>query len=633
MKLHCTSHGLVLLAAFAVAAGSVAIGVSPAQAKDGAREAREASKEAARQAEELAKQAQEQAREQAKQAQEQAREQAREAREQAREQARQARASNSNSDAGTSRENQGSGKTNSAATEQSKPDGSGSKSGVDSANGDKTGAKTSDKDKSAAADKSGDKSGASAPEDNKVPGTVAEWLQDVLKPAAKPAAQAATPAAALAAAPAVGPAPAKVQPAAPLTPGAGKLAGHNTPQLPSGRPEMLAVNMSPKGLARAVALGFSANGATQVSRIDLGLTRLVAPAGMSAEQARDLLRQALPGEGVEINQKYRIYRTANGVQPASLATPAKPPTPMATPCGTDRCFGSAVINWRQPLQECARSIRIGVIDTGYDAGHPAFHNRTIHPFRSPSAGHEKSPDWHGTGVLALLAGDAKSGTPGLVPLAKFYLADIFFADSDGAPASDTASLLAALDWLDKQSVKIVNMSLTGPPDELLKAAITGLSAKGIIFVAAVGNDGPAAPPSYPAAYQPVVAVTAVDKDMISYRYASRGAHVSVSAPGVDIWTALPNGQAGYHSGTSFAVPFVTAVLATVYKDLTTKSKKAFLDQADITDLGADGPDPIYGRGLLKAPLTCRPDPAPVPSKTQAIVSAVSGAAIQVSAGR
>ena len=231
--------------------------------------------------------------------------------------------------------------------------------------------------------------------------------------------------------------------------------------------------------------------------------------------------------------------------------------------------------------------------------------------------------------LALLAGDAKSGTPGLVPLAKFYLADIFFADSDGAPASDTASLLAALDWLDKQHVKIINMSLTGPPDELLRTAITELSKKDIIFVAAVGNDGPAAPPSYPAAYEPVVAVTAVDKDKISYRYASRGTHVSVAAPGVDIWTALPNGQAGYHSGTSFAVPYVTAVLATVYKDLPIKTKAGFLKQANIDDLGAPGPDPIYGQGLLMAPLSCRPDARPVPAQP----AVMPEAAIQVSSGR
>lgn len=610
MNFRWTSQCLALAVALAACATSTVVAVQPASARskeDGAKDAQDAAKEAARQAAE-------QAREQAKQAAEHAREQAKQAQEQAR-QAQKHSNEGSNAAEGQKTDN----RQASTPVEQGKTAGGGEKAAGETTRGDVTGGKSGDKDKPASAGKSGPRTA----EESKVPGTVAEWLQGVFAPASKQAAPAAP-----ARVPAPAPAPDKVPPA-PQTPGTGKVAGHDTPPLPSDRPEMLAVNVSQKGLARAVALGFHVNGTTQVSRIDLGLTRLVAPVGMTAEQARDLLRQELPGEGVEINQQYRIYKTATGVQPAALADPVKPATPMATPCGTDRCFGSSIINWKQPLQDCARTIKIGVIDTGYDAGHPTFRNRTIHPFRSPAAGHEKSPDWHGTGVLALLAGDAKSGTPGLVPLAKFYLADIFFADTDGAPASDTASLLAALDWLEKQHVRIINMSLTGPPDELLKTAIVKLSAKDIIFVAAVGNDGPAAPPSYPAAYEPVVAVTAVDKDLISYRYASRGEHVDVAAPGVDIWTALPGGQAGYHSGTSFAVPYVTAVLATVYKDLAQKTKAGFLKQANIVDLGAPGHDPIYGQGLLMAPLSCRPDAVPVP----ATASVVSGATVQASAGR
>ncbi|MEQ1652445.1 MAG: S8 family serine peptidase, partial [Hyphomicrobium sp.] len=160
---------------------------------------------------------------------------------------------------------------------------------------------------------------------------------------------------------------------------------------------------------------------------------------------------------------------------------------------------------------------------------------------------------------------------------------------------------------ESKGVKIINMSLSGPPDELIRKAIEKLSAKGVLLVAAAGNEGPAAGPSYPAAYDQVIAVTAVNRDLQSYRYANRGAYIDVAAPGVSIWTALPGSQGGYHSGTSFATPYVTAALATLYPRLASKTPQAALQQITYRDLGTPGPDPIYGQGLLVAPLTCDGD--------------------------
>ncbi len=132
------------------------------------------------------------------------------------------------------------------------------------------------------------------------------------------------------------------------------------------------------------------------------------------------------------------------------------------------------------------------------------------------------------------------------------------------------NLLNALAWLDALDVRLVNMSFSGPPDELLETAIAKMHAKGVVFVAAAGNEGPAAPPSYPAAYPSVIAVTAVGEFCQGYRYANRGSYVDIAAPGVDVWTALPNGMQGYKSGTSFAAPFVTSIIAAMQKTETTE---------------------------------------------------------------
>ena len=115
-------------------------------------------------------------------------------------------------------------------------------------------------------------------------------------------------------------------------------------------------------------------------------------------------------------------------------------------------------------------------------------------------------------------------------------------------ATDTISLLKALEWMKANDVKLINMSFAGPRDELVKDEIEELSSKGITFVAAAGNEGPAAEPAYPAAYPQVIAVTAVTKDLHNYRYANRGDHIDVAAPGVDIWTAVPGGREGFTLG-------------------------------------------------------------------------------------
>lgn len=184
-------------------------------------------------------------------------------------------------------------------------------------------------------------------------------------------------------------------------------------------------------------------------------------------------------------------------------------------------------------------------------------------------------------------------------------------------------MLRAFNWLEGEGVKIINMSLSGPPDTLIEDAVAKLAAKGIILVAAAGNEGPNnTGPSYPAAYDDVIAVTAVNKNLQNYRYANRGSYVDVSAPGVAIWTALPGSQHGYHSGTSFATPYVTASLAAIYPRVGGQNTTAALQALVFRDLGDAGADAVYGRGLLVAPTSCAagqiaaaPQTAPAPVAT------------------
>jgi hypothetical protein len=366
-------------------------------------------------------------------------------------------------------------------------------------------------------------------------------------------------------------------------------------------PVVLALNASSSAIERAKALGFKAVPPTTLANLAFSVTLLAPPEGVSVQAAEQLLHENLPTESFGINQKYRIYRTATGTTESPKTSQ---PAQMAgqTGCGSDHCFGRELIGWKPELGHCAEGMRIGVIDTSIDAQHPTFSRKKFEIGHFSAS--TKGPDWHGTGVTALLAGDPASGTPGLIPEADFVIADIFHADGDGQPSSDTISMLRALDWLGSKDVKIINMSLSGPYDDLVRQAIYKLSASGVLFVAAAGNDGPNAGPSYPAAYDNVIAVTAVSKNLKGYRYANRGRYIDIAAPGVSIWTALPGSMEGYHSGTSFSAPYVTAALAAIYSQQSGSSKFQILKQLAFKDLGAPGRDPVYGEGLLIAPTSC-----------------------------
>jgi hypothetical protein len=428
----------------------------------------------------------------------------------------------------------------------------------------------------------------------------------------------------------------------------------STPGLPEQLGEIVAIDLSPEEAQRLSArFGITRTSKTELAGSGVTLSRLKLPKGMSAVEAEGLLSAQMPLGRFARNRAYHIFASMAGAEdmrwrrgprhgslskrsateegaavmeesgvidsaarsdpttePPAEDVPAGAPAGPAVPgqdCKGEACFPRKLIRWTQNLTSCAKDARIGVIDTSFDISHPTFSEIKS---RSGQFLDNESPspyDWHGTAVLSLLAGDSRSATPGLVPDASFYLATAFKTDEHGNASTDTVRLLKALDWLDQWNVEYVNMSFSGPRDPLFERAIERMQAKGVVFVAAAGNQGPTAPPSYPAAYPQVIAVTAVNRNMESYRYANRGDYVDIAAPGVEIWTALPDAKQGFRTGTSFAAPFVTAVLAA--RNDRAASKSELVHRLALQDLGPPGPDPIYGRGLVLAPKTCTAPPS------------------------
>ena len=398
--------------------------------------------------------------------------------------------------------------------------------------------------------------------------------------------------------------------------------GANVPPPPNSyrKNEILTDKLSPAARARVEQLGYEIQ-----ERSRAGLTRILLPPQREAYEILRGLGEEFPQQGFAFNFFHEPYRHVLD----NVAIEGEVPVGSSVGCTTERCYGRRVVGWKDHLSACAKGVKVGVIDTGFDRAHPAFTKRGSMPeptiVMSPQSKADRAPNWHGTGVLSLLAGAATSSTPGLIPDADFLVADAFFANSRGRPVTDTLHLLEALQRLYEHGAQIINLSLVGPYDDVLHSRIAYLAKRrGIVFVAAAGNGGPDAPPGYPAAYPEVIAVTAVDSNAKGYRDANRGSYINVAAPGVRIWTALPNDREGMLSGTSFAAPFVTAIAAVTYKNSALKAqivaRRFALDPKETTLAGfyvdkiEDGDSKsqreTYGRGLIKAPPDCMPKDQP-----------------------
>jgi thermitase len=126
-------------------------------------------------------------------------------------------------------------------------------------------------------------------------------------------------------------------------------------------------------------------------------------------------------------------------------------------------------------------------------------------------------------------------------------------------------------WAADHGARVINLSLGGPEGSgTLQNAINYAWNKGCVVVAAAGNDGSGSP-SYPAFYDNCIAVAATDSNDAKASFSNHGFWVDVAAPGVDIYSTLPNhknqiGPRNYGtlSGTSMAAPHVAGVAALVW---------------------------------------------------------------------
>ena len=293
---------------------------------------------------------------------------------------------------------------------------------------------------------------------------------------------------------------------------------------PVRRGELVAVDPDGASLASAGAAGFRVLRSDNNAELGIRTVVLGIPARMNARQALKRLQSAAPGLQVDYNH---VFEPAGAALAASSAALAGGPG--------------------------AGGLRIAMIDGGV-ANHAAFKGSSIE--QQAFTGRAKATG-HGTAVASLLIGQ-DGRFRGAAHGAQLFVADVYGGDQAAGSAD---AIVRALSWAASKRPNVINVSLTGPSNLLLQRAVAALARRGIPLVAAVGNDGPAAPPQYPASYASVVATTAVDASDRALSEANRSPSLAFAAPGADMAAALPGRGYARVRGTSFAAPLVSARLA------------------------------------------------------------------------
>lgn len=388
---------------------------------------------------------------------------------------------------------------------------------------------------------------------------------------------------------------------------------------PAGQPilraEIVSFDPTDAALESARAAGFQVARERVLEGLGSRVVVLRAPEGMTTRRALTRLRGLDPQGTYDYNHIYLdsgevvSARSADSPAMAGVGTGARFQLPVTAEQGRattwrrtagDRSSRAAssrnlVLASRSnaALATGTGSFKVGLVDGGVDVSHPVFKATAVHQYGCDG---KFVPSAHGTAVASLLVGKADPFT-GAAPGAELFAADVYCGVGTGGAVD---AVVDAIAWIARQGVAVINVSLVGPRNVLLERVVRMVIARGHVIVAAVGNDGPAARPLYPASYPDVVGVTAVDAHRKVLLEACRGNQVKFAAPGADMAAADLAPTFAVVRGTSFAAPIVAGLLAVSLSEPDREAAVKAIDMlaSQAIDLGSRGVDKTYGAGLV-----------------------------------
>jgi hypothetical protein len=332
----------------------------------------------------------------------------------------------------------------------------------------------------------------------------------------------------------------------------------------------------------------------QVSDVDAAVTAAEAAGLEVLGVIRELGQVRVAGEAALLDAARPTDAEESFVFPVS--TPGFPLEETVTIEGLAPFLDAALekigITERNP--DWGKGVRIALLDTGVSA-HPALANALIRGVLEDGNG-------HGTAMASILVG-TDAYVQGLSPAAELISIPVLDASGQGDTFQLADGIVSAVN-AGAQVISLSAGSYTG--STALESAVDYASSKGVLIVAAPGNDG-AELVRYPAAYDAVVAANPIDANGSKPSFANFGNAVDLSAPGVTVYTAWEGETYVAMSGSSASTPFVASAVAMLMSEnpaWTPQQAYAAL-QANANDLGKPGVDPVFGAGSIDLGRTLR----------------------------
>ena len=378
--------------------------------------------------------------------------------------------------------------------------------------------------------------------------------------------------------------------------------------------------------------------------------------GTLPELPADLVRFA-PGDRARVLHWLRAQPGVQSVQPNAVEHPDQPACPSGLPCTLpddpgfpyqwylDNAPGNplptsagarldgadvdAPLAWGRGLG--SPDVRIAVVDTGIDAGHPDLAGKVVASANFTPSNTTADLSGHGTHVAGIAAASFgnRIGIAGMAPNARLMDVKVLAVGADGQTSGDCADVADGIVWATDHGANVINLSLGAPaPCQAIALAVDYAYSHGALPIAAAGNNGSTAL-NYPAADAHTLSVAATDAGDRLAGFSNRGASwVDVAAPGAGIVSTLPtyaNGQGaidyGYLSGTSMATPLVSGVAALIWAQMPAAQANREVEArilASAEPIAGTGTDWRYGlvdacRAATANVSTCSTLPSPPPA--------------------
>jgi thermitase len=256
-------------------------------------------------------------------------------------------------------------------------------------------------------------------------------------------------------------------------------------------------------------------------------------------------------EPVEVSLSSESYAT-----PASDTEPVEPLIADESYIKQPPILSESEVSRLQQLTPRSYGTTVAILDTGIDQNHEELEGQVIAATNFSKSFTLIDVHGHGTHVAGIIAAkDNGLGITGVAPGCP--LLSVKVADDTGM--CQALALAKGIIWAVDNGASVINISIEiRQPSPELEKAVDYAWSQGSLIVAAAGNNGDGSP-VYPAYYENCLAVSAVGPDNNLIPLANFGDWVNVVAPGLDIYSSLPDDNYGYKSGTSFACAYVSGI--------------------------------------------------------------------------